>query len=349
MAAFDWRKFCEAHQIDYIERGASTAKGNIYIACPMCGNADAGHHMGLHLDSGAWGCWKNNQHRGRAPNRLIQACLGISWADAARIAGKGAGGANFGSGGLLSAVRGMLGLGEPEAPKKPLRLPREFKPLTPHANGASKLFTAWMADVRRYGRKDLDIASVRFNLHWSMTGDWSYRLIVPIHDEKGDLITWTGRAITDQANIRYKTLTSDPEKAGEGPMALQPISDCLLGLSDLFEGGSFLVLGEGPFDGFRLSLMADEFDARGSCLFGKVVSDAQLDLLAQLRPRYDAIFLLLDPDAALDALRTGSQLRALGVIPIPLHGDDDPDEMPRHVLRGLFEDMARKAEQVNLR
>ena len=342
---FDWRRFFEKNGIEYREHGPSTAKGNSYIPCPFCGEADQGFHMGCSDDNKkGWGCWKNSAHRGRSPQRLIQALLRCSWAEAARLAGITPSGLQIGSGGILAAVQAALGAQAEAAARNPLKFPAEIKPLTLTKNAT--LFWDYLSASRDppYLIEEICELAKTFDLHYAMTGDWGYRLIVPVYDEQTRLATWTGRAITDQTHTRYKTLTSHPAKAGDGLLALGPITDYLLGLPDLFHGGSFLVIAEGPFDAFRLALATDGYEAKATCLFGKAISDAQLDLLALLRPLYSAIFLLLDPDAALDSIAMGSQISALGITPIPLEGNADPDEMPRPKLRVLFDKMLRKAE-----
>lgn len=329
---FDWLAFLEAHGIDYEDR-----KGNLYVRCPMCGEADQGHHMGLSTQGKGWGCWRDRAHRGRAPQRLIQALLGCSWQEASRLAGKAAHGLLWGSGSLSDAVAAAFGTEAPPETKTLLK-PKEFRPLNTQGHG--RLFYGYMAN-RGFSYAETDNLAARFDLHYSMQGDWSYRLIVPVHDEAGSWVTWTGRAINEGAQVRYKTLTSDADKAGNGPCALLPSSDCLLALPSLIEGGSFLVIGEGPMDGMRLGLFVDEYDAHATCLFGKTMSAAQMDLIAMLRPRYDRVYLLLDPDAAMDALAMTQSCAPLGVEPIFLQGENDPGEMTAKEIRGLLEGLAR--------
>lgn len=338
---FDWRKFFDKHGIEVVERGPSTARGNIYVKCPFCAEADQGHHLGVSEDNvRGWGCWKDNRHRGRAPQRLIQALLRCSWQEAARIAGIASSGPQMGAGALLAAVQQMLGKAPAEPERQSPQFPREVRKLD--FQPMSREIRYYLRD-RDYADDDIRLLIERFDLRYAMSGDWGYRLILPIYDERTRLLTWTGRAITETAKVRYKTLTASPEKAGDGPLALAPIPDCLMGLPDLFEGGEFLVIGEGPFDGFRLSLAADPYDAKATCLFGKVISASQLDLLVQLRPFYKAIFLLLDPDAAPDALRMGPALRMAGVQTVPLRGDCDPDEMKGVDLGFLMAELAQRA------
>ena len=294
-------------------------------------------HMGLSLNGKGWGCWRQQTHRGRSPIRLIQALIGCSWPEAARLAGSAS--PSFASGNLLEAVvSAMGGIDAPRAPPPALRLPKPFRPM---GRSSAPLFRSYLAD-RGYKRNEIEWLALEFDLYWALTGDWSYRLIIPVHDADGGLVTWTGRAINEGAQIRYKTLTADPEKAGDGPLAHGPITDYFLGLPHLIHGGEFLVIAEGPFDAMRLALFAEEFDAQATCLFGKACSPAQLDWLAQLRHKYSHIYLLLDPDAALDALGLANQMAPLGIRPIFLTGENDPGEMKAQEIRKLLGGLARR-------
>src|SRR6185312_1712096 len=123
------------------------------------------------------------------------------------------------------------------------------------------------------------------------------------------------------------------------PLARGPITDCLLGLPNLFKGGRVLILAEGPFDAMRLSLFAGNYAMRATCVFGKAISTAQVELLARLRPLYRDMVLLLDPDAALDAMSLQTKLAPLGAKSFLLAGEDDPGEMSASAIRVLMRDL----------
>ena len=328
---FDWQRFLDSQGIEYSERGASTAKGNLYVKCPFCGDADQGKHMGLSTAGRGWGCWRNQQHRGRAPERLIQALLGCGWPEAARLAGKGVSGLPSGLAGFMDAVRGALGINPKAETRKPPLRPVDFRLFMP---GGGPIMD-YMRD-RKFSAADLYQLAEKFDLHYAIRGDWSYRLIIPVHAPDGTWLTWTGRAINFDAKIRYKTLTSDPDKAGEGPLAVGPINDFLLNLPSLLAGGETLILAEGPFDAMRLSLFADRFDAKATCLFGKAISPAQIEWLVQLRPLYNRVVLLLDPDASLDALGVQARLAPLAIKTHRLLGQHDPGDMDAREICALL-------------
>lgn len=340
MAPFDWQTFLDRHGVSY-----RTQKKDLYIHCPFCGPADSGQHMGISVVGKGWGCWRQQLHRGKAPDRLIQALLGCSWVEAQRISGRGAAAHLTGLGGFMAAVEGALGASPPVATAGPLVKPPHFRRLEFPRPGAGRMFVEYLGD-RGFTAEDIERLCLIYDLHYAVSGDWSYRLIIPVPDRNGKWYTWTGRAITDMAKLRYKTLTADPDKAGAGPVSRGPITDCLLGLPDLFKGGRTLVLAEGPFDAMRLSLFTGQYDMRATCLFGKAVTPAQLDLLARLRPLYTNLVLLLDPDASLDSMGLQTKLAPLGATYHLLQGDDDPGEMKGSAIRALLRQLPNRVQPV---
>lgn len=293
--------------------------------------------MGVSLEGKGWGCWREASHRGKAPTRLIQAILGCSWAEALRITGSRSA-LPAGPDGLLGAVRSALGDLPPASLAPAIKLPSEFKPLSLRAGP----FYSYFRD-RDFVRDEIEWLAKAFDLHTCLRGsNWAWRIILPVRDEQSELITWTGRAV-GEARIRYKTLTSDPERAGNDPVALAPISDCLLNMKRLVRGAHFLVVTEGPFDCMRLALEVQDFDAQVTCLFGKAMSPAQMDILAMIRPLYDRVFLLLDPDAGVSSLRMSAALQPLGVEPFLLEGSNDPGDLMPDEVRDLLGQMEHRA------
>lgn len=328
--AFDWQTFLDRHGIGY-----SSQKKDLYIHCPFCGGSDSGRHMGISVVGRGWGCWRQQSHRGKSPERLIQALIGCSWTEAQQIAGNGAATSLGGLGGFVANMERLAGKAPPaDAVASALVKPKTFKRLA-GATGQGRLFYDYLKD-RDFSANQVQWLCQEYDLHYAMTGDWSYRLVIPVHGPNGKWFTWTARAITSLAKLRYKTLTRDPDKAGDGPIALGPITDCLLGLPRLREGGRTLVIAEGPFDALRLALFVGDYDMQATCLFGKAISDAQIDLLAALRPAYRNMVLLLDPDAALDSLTLQTRVAPLGVQSYLLPGDDDPGEMRPSAIRALL-------------
>jgi len=334
--AFDWPRFLDANRIEYIDRGPSTAKGNVYVHCPFCGEADQGNHMGVSLYGKGWGCWRTDSHRGIAPHRLIQALIGCSWAEAERIAGSRKQ-VTTGDGDLLNQVSALVGI--PAAAG-------QFEPALeqPGSRITSKCRPLWEYLHKLRGFLEYtDEVIGRFKLTGSLDGPWRYRVIFPVQDWDRSLISWTGRSVVTGAEPRYRSLTVEAEKAIAGQVARQPISDCLLRLPELAKGGRLLVIAEGPLDAAKLSLHERENEAVATCLFGKRISTGQLDLLAQLRSRFDHIALLLDPDASMDAIALESGASFLGISSVRMRGHD-AGEMKSPQIRGLYSRINRRME-----
>lgn len=327
----NWVSFLEQRGIEFVDRGPSTSKDNIYVACPFCGDADHGHHMGISLKGSGWGCWRNTTHRGRNPAKLVQALLRCSWEEANSIAGRG-GRVVSGLRGIMDRLQGKVFSDTPKA----LVMPEYFKPLVQENSPHWNYFRG-----RGFKHQEIEDLSEKFDLRmvWGGMGLWSWRIIIPVYNEDGDLVTWTARSISDKG-LRYRTLTADPAKAEEDKLvAIHPISDCLLGVERLFTRKKILVVVEGPFDCMRMALEEDQYPVHVTCLFGKGVSEAQRDLLIRLRPFYDDVYLLLDPDASLDSLRVISDLRAVNVALFRLRNADDPGDLRSFQVREIFEQM----------
>lgn len=325
MTNFDWVSFVARYSIDHIDHGPSTARGNLYVHCPFCGASDRGYHMGLSLSGRGWGCWKNSAHRGRSPARLVAALLGVSHSEAARIAGvkSPAGVSDDQMGTMLS---NLIGSSSNEPPAE-LVMPEEFS--NRWESRVARPFVEYLAK-RGFSLEGISWLTKHYDLRFALYGAYRYRIIVPIVDSTGRLYSWTARAVNEDAPNKYKTLSVRGESP---PIALGPPTEVLLDLPHLFEGGDVLVVAEGPFDAMNLAWCARDLEVRATCLFGKVVSSTQLGLLAQLRPLYRRVFVMLDPDATVDLIQISSALKSVGVDTWFLTGDNDPGEMSAELIR----------------
>lgn len=308
--AFSWQQFFDRNGIPYVIGGPNTARDEFGIRCPFCGASDTGEHMAVNPGSKGWVCRRNRGHKGKAPTRLIQALLGCSWDQAQQIAGldKPAG---FGSGDFHSTVRNLLGMGSKEKSKDfKLTFMPEFAKID--GKGVSLRFQKYICG-RGYSINDTLKIAALYDLRCAIRGPFAYRVIVPVYMENG-LANWTGRAIGD-ATIRYRTLTTDPEKAEKAgmPVASHAIDKTLWNYAELLqEGGDTLVVLEGPFDAIRIDYYGYEFGLRATCLFGKNLSQDQIILLETLSGKFRRRYVMLDPDASLDSFAMWTRLEYLG-------------------------------------
>lgn len=290
-------------------------------------------HMGLSLEGRGWGCWRNQQHRGKNPTRLIAALLGVSQVDAGRMAGT-VPTLREGADDVLQAVlTGLKKIGTDVVVNTVLTWSKDIQPLR-----CGSLAEDYLRS-RGYDRHQMEYLVKHFRLREALVGEYRYRLVIPVYDIKDRLYTWTGRAINESAKLRYKTLSPRDD-----PPARGPITDMLLDLPHL-TGERMLIICEGPFDAMNLSYYTPGLKTHVTCLFGKTVSDSQVDKVIYLSALYDNIVLLLDPDAAFDGLSLQRRFSPVKVRIHWLRGDKDPGEMnAKEALRLLLEisDIAKR-------
>jgi hypothetical protein len=213
--------------------------------------------------------------------------------------------------------RKQLGLDVAGPPAK-LTFPKEFKRLTEDAK-RSAAFWDYLLD-RGYNWEQCLWVADKYNLHYATSGRYAYRVIIPITDLHGKLVTWTARAIGNN-DIRYMTLSKEYALAYPGEL--------LLGLQMLWRAplAKCLVVCEGPFDAIAVSALGHDVGVYGTCFFGLEASLKQADLLVELATKFERTRVIIDPGAwtRLLALRTRLPKRCL---PGKLPGDfDDPGEL----------------------
>lgn len=318
MFKFDWVAFFEKNYINYRTDGPNCGRNNIVCKCPWCGVADSSEHMGVHLETGMFGCWRNARHRGRNPVRLIAALLGCSWAEAEELWGKRP---VVASGSLLATVSNVLADKDTLAPhKKDLSLPEDFRKLTEW--GAGKPFITYL--VGR-GFVAPDEFAAQYDLRYTISGRWKHRVIVPLYGKDGELLTWVGRAINDHP-IRYDTLAKD-----DG--AVQTPKQVIYRPPGIEQGGRLLVVTEGPFDALKVDYYARKYGARSTCVFGVATVQTQVYQLASLAESFHRTIVLYDEGERIKALVMARQIGAR-VAELP-RSADDPGNMTKDQIKAL--------------
>lgn len=320
---FNWPSFLTAHGVPYVVQGAK----ELSLHCPWCGSADHGEHLSVSLKGAGWRCLRNPRaHSGRSRSRLIQALLSCSQDEAKRLAGEEASPSPVDED-LPGQLAVMMGDAPAKAAPTKLQFPVEFKPIT--VGGHSNMFLDYL-----WGRNspaDTRWLIENYNLHYATRGSYRYRLIIPIYDAEGVLKTWTARSILPDGPLRYKTLPAQSVVGYDGPLAACGPGQLLLGLPLLLRcpNPEVLVLCEGPFDAFRITVLGRHVGVYGTCLFGLNISDAQINLLERLMVRFRKLVLLLDPDQEFLPMRVKSDLAPLpatiGKLPA---GVEDPGTLP---------------------
>jgi len=124
-------------------------------------------------------------------------------------------------------------------------------------------------------------------VHFCISGKWQNRIILPITLDY-ELVTWTGRDIARESNLRYRSLSED-----EG--ASISIKDTVFNYDKLIAAhGNILFVTEGPFDATKIDFYAKSMNCRATCLFSKALRDSQSILLSELAENFKRLVFLLD-------------------------------------------------------
>lgn len=312
----NWPAFLDKHGIEWIAGpGPNVAAGNVAIQCIFCGESDTSKHLGIHLESGKWSCWRDPTHRGLTPIYLIQKIARCSQAEAVAI---------FDDSipqdiDLEKIIQSLESESEPkktelqevEFPEQFFRISNSYLSYRFSAYLEFRGFSDWPKLVRTYG------------LMASVTGDFKDRLICPFY-ENGKLVGWSGRAIAPSA-IRYKTW---PHKLG---------NSVLFNHDRALQGGRHLIVCEGPFDALKLDFYATQ--DRAVAVLGLDLSLPRLKKLARLADGFQAIVLALDQDAWHVRHEMAGKLGQCGVpllfLDLP-DGVKDPGDLSGHEVRDLM-------------
>lgn len=332
--SFDWIDFLQTYNIDYVTQGPNVAKGNVYIKCPMCGSDDPSHHMGIAIDGSGWACWRNQRHRGRSPVHLVALLARVSFARAAEIA-------HFESsvpGDLVSSVYELLSSDKRRSDDvRTLKLPTCFRAFKNTPTAA--LYIQYLHQ-RGFKRKHIFQFTDFYGMRYSAIGAFKARIIFPVYFE-GKLVSWTGRTVYRDKNlVRYKTLTTKPDRAEAQNLqpAIDPISHHFLWFDDLMSGrDETLVLVEGPFDALKVRYLGQKYGVTSTCFFTSAPTKAQIDLLHDIVPRFENVYLVMDEGMHVSSMYIRDALASLNVFNLRLpSGYSDPGELDEKGLKRLL-------------
>lgn len=351
--ATDWKRLLVQHRVEYVEHGPSTARDNVYVHCPWCGQSDRSHHMGISLRGRGWGCWRNARHRGRSDAYLLAALLRVPLDRARAILGQGPSSSPSDLD-LAAQVRATLDKkDEPE--RLAVELPGDMHQLWSGHSGRRFVFLEYLQE-RGYEFSDASRIAEHYDLHFATRGPFTYRIVLPVRDQWGELCTFTGRTVSEDEGLRYLTLSTDPASrlVEQGmPLARGPITDYLFQEDRLFATPPrTLVVVEGPFDAIRVdwahrSALQDYIMA--TCLFGKALSAVQLDKLATVSDFVDEKLVLLDPDARFQTFDLVARLEQFGFRPMYLSDQwEDPGD-PRLPLSEIRRLVAKEVRRLRSR
>ena len=325
---FDFDAFLRRERVDFITKGANVAKNHVNVHCPFCGADDPSHHLGINLDTGNWGCWRNHTHRGRKPHRLVRALLGCSWDKAAQIVGETTIVEEKTIGELLEEVRRPKDAGL--APLEEIDLDPSFRQV--EFEGPHKSASRFGDYLHQRGFVNPPNVARFYGLRCCSTGLWKGRLIAPL-TFRSRLIGWTGRTIEDSIP-KYRSHPSG-----------DAIKRILFNYDEAAEGGRFLVLTEGPFDAMKVDYYGQTSGVRAVGLLGVTTTPSQRALLGILSQRFDHVVILLDPDATLASIRLMGELAYLRPPPERFElppGVKDPGDLDRRQVWMLCDELSKR-------
>lgn len=324
----NWLRTLNSAGIEYIERGSNVAKGHVNIHCPWCGAADPSHHLGIQLSTGYWGCWRNSQHRGKSPLRLLVRLLGISYHRAREMAGLDADYAD--PEGFDAVAARVLQRSVVETAqlfkKQELAIPEGNRPIK--NSGATRRHWEYLVEQRGFLPQDIDLLMQWYLVVASVSGTYHDRILLP-YVVDWEIVSWTARAISD-ARIRYLDLSKDE--------SLVEPKQTLYNHDAAFDGGQVLLVVEGPFDALKLDLYGRDWGVRAVALSTNSISDQQIYLLEEASINFDRVLVMMDNAGQLgvvDSMRMKerlSQIHNLGFTPVPYGRKDGGDLLPAEVI-----------------
>lgn len=321
----NWRQLLTERGVRFVERGANVKRGEINIQCPFCGSADPSHHMGLNLESGFWACWRNREHRGKSPLRLLVRLLGVSYYQARQIAGLREDYVDpDGFSAMVSRLMQRDQVDKVEHVRQEfLQYPPEFGRLY----DSPPRFWEYLASIRGFGAATNTLER-DYDIRFAVRGAFRDRIILPYFLD-GALVAWTGRAIA-QAVVRYRDL----DRAD----CLVPPKETLYNVDCRLDGGKVLVVVEGPLDALKIDVFGRSAAVRAVALSTNSITEQQIYLLEETAPAFRTVAVMMDMASELgvvDSMRLRQQLQSIpntAIIPVPYGLKDAAEMTPRQAI-----------------
>lgn len=247
------KSLCQDKGIAYIEDGHHHCHdGWAQIHCPFCSGGVKGYHLGYNLKFGNFNCWRCGTH------------------------------------GLWEVLERLLNTSDKSTVYKTRQKYKiegfQRKRKVQVARKRNIKFPAGTEDLapqhRRYLEKrnfDSDKLIEEWGIKGTqhLSGEWNWRIIIPIHNEKGEIAAYQGRSLNDKNKPKYKMC--DDEDCLENPKSL------LYGIHKI-KGPSIMAV-EGITDVWRL----------GEGVVGTLGIDWNTEQANVLR-RFSRRYILFDPE-----------------------------------------------------
>jgi len=275
------------------DRGPNVRKGHVAIRCPWCGDADPSHHLNVHLETGAFSCFRNIQHRGRRPHALLMKLFGCSREVAQAMLTDTSD---------LASIRRRMARKEDQQTEVAAVVDVEEEPGLVPLMYPSRLYSRFRDYLFRRGfdHQHHEIMAELYGLQCALTGRFKNRIVFPIRAGKMT-VGYTGRAI-DNGNLRYLSHPGDVVKRH-------------VLWENLILGGRTLYICEGPFDALKVDCISrmSELPDRATCTFGVNVALPQIERMGMFARSFDRVAILFDDGAMGAALHVQRELRMSGV------------------------------------
>ena len=261
---FDIVSFCHDYGIDYALKGKNIGKGWIGLQCPY--HIDNDYHLGFNVDGAYFYCWKCGGHKLISVLKELTRC---TTHEAYLLEERY---------GIRNSILHTMN----RTSQRPASIVMPGEPLT--------------KPYRKYLHKrnfDPDEIEAKYRVQaGGIAGEWKYRLMIPVY-HSGTLITYQGRDITGNSELRYKTLSID--KSLDDPKKyLYNIDNAK---------GREVIVCEGVTDVWRIG------DGSVATL-GTSTTEEQVRKLR----RFDKVYILFDPEESAQkrAKKLGERIAAMG-------------------------------------
>lgn len=331
----DWIRFLDENNIHYITRGPNTKRGEVSIQCPICGEDDPSEHLGINLNSGKWGCLRDQSHRGTSSRTLIKALLHVNSNIAEDVRRQYS---RPDPNDLESALEALTGEAEDvgKQARKQSCEPEflDFSPIKPR--GVTKKFFTYLQD-RGFDNPTEMID--RYQLRCALTGRYQNRIILPV-SLNDELLGWTSRLVGHSATAPRYLMSSEDVKA------------TVYNYDELKKGGERLFIVEGPFDALKMDnfMVENNYNIgaayasenmqimpfRVTCTFGTSPTISQLALLRGLVKKYSEAYVLFDQGAEGPASNLAEWIGAK-VAHLPAYTKDPGELDPHSVFAGAWD------------
>lgn len=297
----DWRGVLSELGIPYYERGPNCSAGHINIPCPFCQD-DPSWHLSIREETGQYYCFRDPRHSGSSPRRLLSRLVGPS--ELEQILRK------------HSRWEDLPYRGPSPSFQRQDSAISPWRCFLPARNS-----TECLEYLHHRGFPNPSLTADALDLRFSPVGEYAGRILFPLTNLSGELISWTGRSIRPGLEPRYKT---EPVPSGTPSY-----------FGDLHK--PHLILVEGPIDAAKINITGVP-GIGAVALTSLRLSETKMRELKSLK--VERISLCFDKDVSYSLARStldlfrliGDRSKRVDLLRLP-SGYKDPGEMPCQAIK----------------